>query len=236
MYRLTWNGLDLLFPPVCAGCGKTGSRWCSDCQARVPRINKPFCEKCGIRTQGADICGKCKSNPPAYRMMRSWAVFDSPVQNALHTIKYRRNIALADSIAVQMVGFVRSLNWHVDVLIPVPLGKSRLNERGYNQVALVARPLAHETSLTYAPTGLRKVRETQSQVGLNISQRRENVHNAYQADPAIVKRKSILLMDDVATTGSTISACAEALLSAGAQDVFALTIARALSHHDLNRV
>ena len=135
-----------------------------------------------------------------------------------------------------MVDFVCSLNWHVEVLIPAPLGKSRLKERGYNQVALVARPLAYETGLTYSPNGLRKVRETESQVGLNISQRRENVRNAYQADPTVVTQKSILLMDDVATTGSTISACTEALLSAGAQDVFALTIARALSHHDLNRV
>ena len=168
--------------------------------------------------------------------MRSWAVFDSPIQNALHTVKYRRNISLADSIAVQMVDFVRSLNWTVNVLIPAPLGAARLRERGYNQIALVARPLAYELGLAYAPNGLRKIRETRSQVGLNISQRRENVSQAYQADPSAVERKSILLMDDVATTGSTISACAEALLSAGARDVFALTIARALAHHDLNRV
>ena len=169
-------------------------------------------------------------------MMRSWAVFDSPVQNALHTIKYRRNISLADSIAIQMVDFVRALGWRVDLLIPVPLGKARLKERGYNQVALVARPLAYETGMEYASQALWKARETRSQVGLNISQRRENVHQAYQADPKFVKRKSILLMDDVATTGSTISACTAALTSAGASEVFALTIARALSHHDLTRV
>lgn len=168
--------------------------------------------------------------------MRSWAVFDSPIQNALHTVKYRRNIGLADSIAVQMAEFVSALNWNVDVLLPAPLGRSRLNERGYNQVALVARPLAYELGLTYAPNALMKVRDTRSQVGLTISQRRENVSKAYQADPSAVKRKSILLLDDVATTGSTISACTEALYSAGAEAVFALTIARALSQHDLNRV
>lgn len=168
--------------------------------------------------------------------MRSWAVFDSPIQNALHTIKYRRNIGLADAIAIDIVDFVRLLNWNVDVLIPAPLGKARLKERGYNQVALVARPLAHELGITYAPEGLKKVRETRSQVGLNVAERRENVREAYQADPSVVKRKSVLLMDDVATTGSTVSACTEALLSAGAAEVYALTIARALSHHDLNRV
>jgi len=169
-------------------------------------------------------------------MMRSWAVFDSPIQNALHTIKYRRNVGLGDSLAVQMVDFVRSLHWTLDMIIPVPLGRKRLQERGYNQVGLVARPLAYELGLEYAPNALWKARETRSQVGLTISQRRENVSKAYQANPSAVKRKSILLMDDVATTGSTISACTDALLAAGAQEIYALTIARALSHHDLNRV
>ena len=169
-------------------------------------------------------------------MMRSWAVFDSPVQNALHTLKYRRNVGIGDSLAIQMKDFVYSLHWDIDVLIPVPLGKKRLQERGYNQVGLVARSLAYEVGLEYRTRALWKSRETRSQVGLNISQRWENVHNAYQAEPDVVKRKTILLMDDVATTGSTIQACAGALLSAGARDVYAITIARALSHHDLTRV
>ena len=169
-------------------------------------------------------------------MMRSWAVFDSPVQEALHTLKYRRNMGIGEALALHMTEFVRSLNWTVDLLIPVPLGKKRLKERGYNQVGLVARPLAYEIGLGYAPSALWKVRETRSQVGLSVSKRGENVLGAYQADPEIVKRKSVLLMDDVATTGSTIQSCTKALLSAGARDVYALTIARALSHHDLNRV
>jgi len=169
-------------------------------------------------------------------MMRSWAVFDSPVQNALHTLKYRHNMSIGDALAIQMKEFVRSLNWPVEVLVPVPLGKKRLKERGYNQVGLVARPLAYEVGLEYVPQALWKSRETRTQVGLTISQRWENVHKAYQANPEVVKRKSILIMDDVATTGSTIQACAEALVSAGAREVYAITIARALSHHDLTRV
>jgi ComF family protein len=169
-------------------------------------------------------------------MMRSWAVFDSPVQNALHTLKYRRNNGLGDPLALSMLDFVRALHWKIDLVIPAPLGKKRLQERGYNQVALVARPLAHEMGWEYAPQALWKTRETRSQVGLSISQRGENVRGVYQADPLKVKRKSILLMDDVSTTGSTISSGTEALLCAGAEEVYALTIARALSHHDLNRV
>jgi len=169
-------------------------------------------------------------------MMRSWAVFDSPVQNALHTLKYRRNIGLGDSLAIQMADFVQKLDWHPDLLIPIPLGKRRYQERGYNQVGLVAKPLAYELGMAYSPRALWKTRETRSQVGLSISERRENVRRAYQADPKAVNRRKILLMDDVATTGSTISSASEVLLSAGAAEVFALTIARALSHHDLNRV
>ena len=169
-------------------------------------------------------------------MMRSWAVFDSPIQNGLHSIKYRRNIGLGEAIAIQMVAFVRSLGWPIEIMMPVPLGKNRLKERGYNQVGLVARPLAYRLGLKYEFDALRKMRETRSQVGLTESQRRENVHAAYQADPRIVNQKSILIMDDVATTGSTIAACTHALLSAGAKEIYVLTIARALSHHSLNRV
>ncbi|HSB00766.1 MAG TPA: hypothetical protein VLE49_08955 [Anaerolineales bacterium] len=151
-------------------------------------------------------------------------------------MKYRGNIGFGEALAMQMIGFVRSLGWPIEIMIPVPLGKKRLKERGYNQVGLVARPLAYQTGWVYAPRALWKTRETRSQVGLTISQRSENVRNAYQADPRAVKQRSVLIMDDVATTGSTIQACAVALLCADAKEVYALTIARALAHHGLDRV
>lgn len=151
-------------------------------------------------------------------------------------MKYRRNMGLGEALAAQMIDFLGSLQWTVDMMIPVPLGKKRLKERGYNQVALVAQPLAYRAGLIYVPQGLWKAHDTRSQVGLTISQRRDNVQNAYRADPEIVKGKSILLMDDVATTGSTVLSCTDALLSAGACEVYVITIARALAHHSLNRV
>jgi competence protein ComFC len=169
-------------------------------------------------------------------MMRSWAVFESPVQNGLHTMKYRHNTAFGESIAIQMSDYVRSLHWPIDVLIPVPLGKKRLKELGYNQVALVAQPLAYQLGWRYEPESLWKTRETRSQVGLRLSERSANVQDAYQADSDKVQHKSVLIMDDVATTGSTISACTAALLSARAKEVYVLTIARALPHHSLDRV
>ncbi|HEX2995927.1 MAG TPA: hypothetical protein VHP14_13975 [Anaerolineales bacterium] len=151
-------------------------------------------------------------------------------------MKYRRNIGLGEALAEQMAAFVRTLDWPVDALIPVPLGKKRLKERGYNQVGLVAGPLAYQLGWVYETHALWKMRETRSQVGLTAVQRLENVRNAYQADPRAVQQRSILIMDDVATTGSTIQSCSEALLSAGAREVYVLTIARALSRHSLDRV
>lgn len=151
-------------------------------------------------------------------------------------MKYRGNIAFGEEVAMQMADFVRSLQWPVEIMIPVPLGKKRLKERGYNQVGLVAQPLAYELGLKYELDALQKTRETRSQVGLTASQRSENVQDAYQAEAQVVKEKSVAIMDDVATTGSTIEACTAALRSAGAQEVYVLTIARALPHHGLNRV
>lgn len=151
-------------------------------------------------------------------------------------MKYRRNMGLGEALAEQMTAFARSLDWPVDVLIPVPLGKKRLKERGYNQVGLVAGPLAYQMGWAYETRALWKMRETRSQVGLTAAQRLENVRNAYQADSRAVQQRSILIMDDVATTGSTIQSCTEALLCAGAREVYVLTVARALSRHSLDRV
>lgn len=126
-----------------------------------------------------------------------------------------------------MVAYVRDLNWPVEMIIPVPLGRQRHKERGYNQVGMIARPLAMALEIKYAPNGLMRSRETRSQVGLTRQERKENVHGAFAAGTG-VKSKTILLMDDVSTTGSTLSSGAQALINAGAGDVYALTVARAL--------
>jgi ComF family protein len=145
-------------------------------------------------------------------------------------------VGLGDALAAQLTGYVVSLGWPLDVIVPVPLGGKRLRERGYNQTALIARPLALALGLDYRPVALRRTRETSSQVGLSALERRENVRDAFWADAKLVRGKTILVLDDVATTGSTLSSCAEALFSAGAKDVFALTVARALARHGLNQV
>ncbi len=103
-----------------------------------------------------------------------------------------------------------------------------MKERGYNQVGLVAKPLAALLHYKYKPLALVRLRDTKSQVGLSAEERKENVVDAFYADPQAVSQKTLLLIDDVATTGATLSSCSNALLRAGAKSVYALTLARAL--------
>ncbi len=141
---------------------------------------------------------------------------------------------MGDAIAFGMLPFVKSLNWDIDLIVPVPLGNQRLKERGYNQVAMVAKPLSIALEIQYAPAQLARFRETRSQVGLTREDRRRNVQDAFLAGKG-VHGKNVVVMDDVSTTGATLSSCAEAIYSAGAKQVLALTIARALPHHGLGR-
>lgn len=231
-YRSLWGALDLLFPPVCGGCNKSGSRWCRDCQARVLVLDGILCRICGLPQDKAGVCDACLADKPHFRALRAWAVFDDPVRNALHKLKYRRDLSMGEALASQMASFVRDLNWQVDLLIPIPLGGKRHRERGYNQVGMIAQPLALALNVRYAPKELARRKETRSQVGLTKSERKRNVHDAFQAGTGVSGR-SVLLMDDVSTTGSTLSSGAGALYRAGAREVYALTVARALPHHGL---
>lgn len=196
----------------------------------------PLCEICGLPGSRPGLCPACHSLRPPFRALRSWAVFEDPVRSALHQLKYRRNLALGDALAGPLCAYARNLGWPVDLVVPVPLGRKRMRERGYNQVALLAMPLAERAGWGYAPAGLCRVRETRSQVGLSAGERKENMQDAFRADRLQVQGRTVLLMDDVATTGATLAACTAALLEAGAPAVYALTIARALPHHGLTHV
>ena len=164
-------------------------------------------------------------------MSRSWVVFEGPIRLAIHALKYNQNLALGDAFAPYLAEYVRELGWQVDLVVPVPLGRQRLKERGYNQVGLLAKPLASRMGWQFSNQVLVRARETRSQVGLSPVERKENISGAFRADPARAAGKSILLMDDVVTTGSTLEACSEALVKAGAKTVYALTLAKALPHH-----
>lgn len=234
-YRSLWSALDLLFPPRCGGCDKLGARWCDACQKNVQVLSGTVCEVCGLPQEKPGICQVCLADRPRFHSLRAWAAFDGPIQPAMHKLKYRRDLSLGDAIAAAMLSYVQDLNWNMDLLAPIPLGRQRMRERGYNQVAMIAKPLAMGLDLNYSPDVLLRQKETRTQVGLSREERRRNVQGVFRAGTGVTG-KAVLIMDDVSTTGSTLSSAAEALYAAGAKDVRALTVARALPHHDLRKV
>jgi ComF family protein len=159
--------------------------------------------------------------------IRSAAFFEGPLQNALHALKYKRDVILADSLAGLLVRVWEAHKVPGQVVMPVPLSAERMRERGYNQAGLLARGFADLAGLQHAPGGLRRVRHTASQVGLTAEQRRHNVRAAFEARPEAVRGRAVIIVDDVCTTGATLVACAEALLAAGAAQVWGLTLGRA---------
>jgi ComF family protein len=173
------------------------------------------------------VCKHCQSRPPHFAAIRSWAVFSGPVRQAIHKLKYKRDVSLGIVLAEPLVGLFTQLGWDCDLILAVPLGLARLKERGYNQSDLLARPLALAVGIPYQSNGLIRVRETRSQVGLTITQRHVNVNGAFQALPEIVSGRRVLVIDDVTTSSATLEACATALMEASSSKVFALTLARA---------
>jgi len=231
LYRLhhwLWIAIDWLYPPQCGGCGSKGDRWCVDCCSKAQLIQLPICNRCGQSIQSGDECFSCKKSPPNFVALRSWAVFQGPVRSALHQLKYRRDIALGERLAEPLSALYEAQGWSIDLVTPVPLGIARFKERGYNQAALIARPFSLASGLHYEPHALQRTRETRSQVGLSLTQRKINVKDAFNAKSEMVSKKNTLLIDDVATSSATLDACAVALRKAGAVQVYCLTLARAL--------
>jgi len=227
LYRLFWSGLDYIYPPYCGGCGKRGKRWCDECNQASIRIVSPVCSRCGRPISNLETCVRCKTNPPGYAALRSWAIYCNSIRRAIHQLKYRRNLALGEVLAGGLIELLDTSMWEVDIVTPVPLGQKRQRERGYNQAAMLAYPLAIAKGLPYKKHALKRTQETDSQVYLSREQRAKNVENAFLADTKIVKGRNILVVDDVTTTGATMQACALALLEAGANCVYGLTLARA---------
>lgn len=228
LYTKLWAALDLIYPPICGGCGQRGKRWCASCQVQTKLITAPICNLCGRPQDREGVCSLCISSQPVITGIRSWAVYEDPLRNAIHRLKYYRDISLGEILSRQLIGCIKNVQWVVDMIVPVPLGRSRLKERGYNQAALLAYPLALNTGIVYRPKVLHRVLETKTQVGLSFEQRKQNVAGAFSAESENVVNRRILLIDDIATSGATLDACARGLLMAGATDIYGLTLARAL--------
>ena len=141
-------------------------------------------------------------------------------------------MGLGEALSKHLISLLQKYNWPIDIILAVPLSSERLKTRGYNQSALLALPVSLYCKIPFKSKAIWRTRDTMSQVGLSPSERRLNVAGAFQADPDVLNNKTVLIIDDVTTTGATINACAKALSDAGAEFVYGLTLASAVSNPD----
>src|SRR5215203_2905360 len=215
---------DLFFPQRCVGCEKRASDLlCRDCFEALPRIGRPFCARCGMPTAFETfVCDECKGVDFGFESARAPLRYEGVGKEIVHSLKYRGYTAVVERLAAPLM--LQSLgDGRFDVVVPVPLHRSRLRKRGFNQAELLARGVAAEINAPLSDT-LKVVRSTRDQVELSAAQRRANVAGAYRASAP--HRGKVLLIDDVFTTGATMSACASTLVRAGAQEVHALSLCR----------
>lgn len=228
---------SLLYPPVCAICGanvRAGEHLCNQCEPKVVRIVAPFCQKCSEPFEGAIshefMCANCAHRTihfdAAIAAYRSRGV----VRQIIHDFKYRRQIYLRQLVARWLrsaLDDARLRDCQFDIIVPVPLHPARQRERGFNQAALLAELLSARISIQSKPA-LERIRYTTTQTALDRAERMENLHNAFRLRRKMdVRGLQVLLIDDVLTTGSTLSECARILKRAGAISVHAATAARA---------
>lgn len=223
--NLVRSALDFVFPIHCAGCGREGGVICGQCVDGLERLTAPYCRVCADPGVNG-ICRWCGQSPPGFDSLRSPFRFEGPVRDAIHRLKYKGERASAGLLAGLMAEYLKGSPVPADALVPTPLHPLRLRSRGYNQSALLAREIGKRLNLSVREDLLIRVRNPRPQVEAQSQQeRRDNVADnfACQTDAAGL---TLLLIDDVATTGSTLSECATALKAAGAARVHALTLAR----------
>ena len=223
--RLTKAALDLVFPIHCTGCGREGEIICDQCDIGLARLAPPWCLICAA--PGVEgVCRWCIQHPRGFKSLRSLYRFQGPIRDAVHALKYRGVRAAAERLGHLMAGYLERNPVPADVLIPVPLHRRRLRSRGYNQSALLAREISKLTGLPVQDDLLLRVGNSPPQVEiLGRDERRNNVSGNFACRNDATSLTP-LLIDDVATTGSTLSECASVLRRGGADTVYALTLAR----------
>ncbi len=229
--------LDLLFPRLCAGCGKNVDRphshVCWECFRSIHLHESNLCQCCGLKIEArvthAFACSACRERPPAFDLARAAGRFSGVLRELLHQFKYNRATWLCRDLVDLLHGcmLAHMATESVDVVAPVPLHCQKLRDRGFNQAALLAAALAQRLDRPFAADLLARTRATPTQTRLHAAQRRKNVHNAFAVRaPEWVRSRTILLVDDVMTTGATLSEAAATLKQAGAWRVWAVTAAR----------
>lgn len=228
-----------LYPPVCAGCGGAVSEAAALCPAcwRTTRfIERPYCEVLGLPFSfdlgRGFLSAEAIAEPPAFARLRAAVIYQDLASRLVASLKYSDRTDLVPLMAGWMARAGTELIDDAEVVVPVPLHSGRLFRRRFNQSAELARAIARRRGLEFAPTSLVRVRSTRSQVGLGPEERRTNVRGAFQVRPdrdGSVRGRRVLLVDDVFTTGATVSAATRALKRAGARDVDVLVFARVAS-------
>ena len=221
------KALDLIFPPVCAACSKLGLLICDECLAQMSRVSEPLCQRCGRPLlYPAPVCGDCLNPSFRWQQVRAPLAYREPTTKIIHKLKYDGLFALAKPLAQIMAGAWPDWDNSPDVLVPIPLHKQRQRQRGFNQSALLAVFLGQQINIAVDNQAVRRIRRTKPQIGLTPDERLENVRDAFTAESDQVRNRQILLVDDVYTTGATMSAAADALLDSGAATVSAYCLAR----------
>jgi ComF family protein len=231
--------VDAVYPPVCCGCGRIVGQHrgvCPACWATLRLIERPYCEVLGLpfsHDLGAGILSAdAIAHPPVFERLRSVAIHDGIAKSLVHGLKYRDRTDLAVMMAEWMIRAGDGSVAACDAVVPVPLHAFRLWGRKFNQSAELARAIARIAEKPFLATALVRTKRTVQQVGLGASQREDNVRGAFavtEAGKAALFGRRIVLVDDVYTTGATVSAATRALKKAGAGDVTVLTFARAIS-------
>ncbi|BDI30956.1 amidophosphoribosyltransferase [Capsulimonas corticalis] len=222
--------LSLLYPPKCATCGLLGSALiCDQCLAQFTPPPNPSCVQCGLSSGEAEACRHCARRPPAFDRARALGSYDGVLRHAIHLFKYRDRPQLAEPLGRVLALYFQTADLFptpCDLIVPVPMHPTRRRVRGYNQSERLARVLSQELAIPRDTTSLRRVRNTRPQVGLASGARESNLLGAFAVrDATNIAGKTLLLLDDVSTTGASIHECAAALKSAGAKTVYALTLA-----------
>lgn len=225
--KLFDGGLEFLFPSHCAGCRTNGSVWCDRCNGSLVLINGRECSRCGLPLEGQRGCPWCRFEPFPF-FLRSYAYYLPPLTSAIVSLKYRPNRKLA-AVMSRWLFSILPRSWHPDLMTAVPLHPHRHRARGYNQVSLILNELFKNIDLPVCESAISRMKNTESQVGLTTLTRWENVSNAFRASPEVVGGRRVLIVDDLLTTGATLTACTDALIEAGAVSVYALTVGRASS-------
>jgi len=225
--------LDIVLPPVCYMCGKSCSSkygLCDFCLEKIHPIPPPHCQKCGRRvTTSESLCAECIAKKSCVERGWSCCHYKDTIKECIHLFKYRGYVGLVDIFKDVMAGFIKKHRIHEEVnfIVPVPIYATKKRERTYNHAEVLARSLSKFFVIPMDTKNLKKIKWTQSQSELGKEKRLKNVKDTFLAvDRNVFSGKSILLVDDVYTTGATIDECAKILLLAGAGKVFSLVLAR----------